>query len=1024
MIPLKLTIKGLYSYREEQVIDFTKLAENHLFGIFGAVGSGKSAILEAMTYALYGETARLGGSDKRSYNMMNLQSQEMLIVFEFKTATNEGESLYQFRVRHTRNSKKFDDVRSPARTASIWKDAEWQPLPTTDAESILKLSYENFIKTIIIPQGKFQEFMHMGETQRTRMLRELFGLDRFELSIPTGQLIKETETALSVLQGQLMSLTETNPEEMAAKEAELLEIGDLLEKEKAQLQLLEIAVASIRQLKKLADDRLRIQETLNSLLSKKEEWERREAKANQFQKVVLDFRELVNTEKRLTRELELARNAHSKTVSDLELLLPQLKSAREAAVRAKLAWEARGELEAKIKDCTHLEAIRKATDALIAIEERLKKGEALLLTEAQAIQEKKKAKETADSTIATLRQTMPDEAQVNEALAWYQQRRNLHTQLETSNAQGKAIEAERFELFAEQLTLAKTHLGVDHTGEMLSEALQTALDHIQAEIQAARLDKEQITHKEGLAAYAVDLVAGNPCPLCGAVHHPAPYHPGEAVEKIKSSELVINALEAKLKPLERALASANAISVRLEEKEKQLSNQQTEAVRIQNLLAEHSKAFLWPQYDAGDATKAESDRIEAGKIKSKIIEIESQRSAIDKDLETLLGNQERYRTALERLREERSQSVGLRDSHLQQRTVFVSESDLQLSLEEIAALSQELSAELKSIEFANTTTQETERNLDMKRVELEQRQLSTNSDLVRLEKDAAENKGKIAGMLSASGFASVAEVESILGWNLDLESEQKAVTAFKMELQTAESALAMLVAQAGNEEYNAQKHAETESAILASKAQIDEKTERQSLLREALKRIREELAQRKALEGQQEAQRRRLENLKILERLFVGSGFVKYVSTKYLQELVARADVRFRQLTRNALSLELGTENEFLVRDMLNGGQTRSVKTLSGGQTFQASLCLALALADNVQQHSGSSHNFFFLDEGFGTLDKESLAAVFEALKQLREENRIVGVISHVEEMQQEIEVFLKVTQTEERGSLVKGSWE
>jgi exonuclease SbcC len=109
---------------------------------------------------------------------------------------------------------------------------------------------------------------------------------------------------------------------------------------------------------------------------------------------------------------------------------------------------------------------------------------------------------------------------------------------------------------------------------------------------------------------------------------------------------------------------------------------------------------------------------------------------------------------------------------------------------------------------------------------------------------------------------------------------------------------------------------------------------------------------------------------------------------------------------------------------MLNGGQTRSVKTLSGGQTFQASLCLALALADNVQQHSGSSHNFFFLDEGFGTLDKESLAAVFEALKQLRQENRIVGVISHVEEMQQEIEVYLKVTQTEERGSLVKGSWE
>ncbi|MFN8398201.1 MAG: SbcC/MukB-like Walker B domain-containing protein [Bacteroidia bacterium] len=150
---------------------------------------------------------------------------------------------------------------------------------------------------------------------------------------------------------------------------------------------------------------------------------------------------------------------------------------------------------------------------------------------------------------------------------------------------------------------------------------------------------------------------------------------------------------------------------------------------------------------------------------------------------------------------------------------------------------------------------------------------------------------------------------------------------------------------------------------------------------------------------------------------------MKYVSTIYLQELVARADHRFRQLTRNALSLELGDDNEFLVRDMLNGGQTRSVKTLSGGQTFQASLSLALALADNVQQLSGSHHNFFFLDEGFGTLDRDSLQIVFDTLKQLRSENRIVGLISHVDEMQQEIEVFLRVSQTEERGSQVVGSW-
>jgi exonuclease SbcC len=107
----------------------------------------------------------------------------------------------------------------------------------------------------------------------------------------------------------------------------------------------------------------------------------------------------------------------------------------------------------------------------------------------------------------------------------------------------------------------------------------------------------------------------------------------------------------------------------------------------------------------------------------------------------------------------------------------------------------------------------------------------------------------------------------------------------------------------------------------------------------------------------------------------------------------------------------------------MNGGKQRSVKTLSGGQTFQASLALALALADNIQKITESNQNFFFLDEGFGSLDKESLSIVFDTLKSLRKENRIVGVISHVEEMQQEIETHLQIENHEEKGSIIHPSW-
>jgi exonuclease SbcC len=157
--------------------------------------------------------------------------------------------------------------------------------------------------------------------------------------------------------------------------------------------------------------------------------------------------------------------------------------------------------------------------------------------------------------------------------------------------------------------------------------------------------------------------------------------------------------------------------------------------------------------------------------------------------------------------------------------------------------------------------------------------------------------------------------------------------------------------------------------------------------------------------------------------MFRESGFVNYVSSVYLQNLCKAANERFYKLTRQKLQLEVTDKNEFQIRDFLHNGQVRSVKTLSGGQTFQAALCLALALADNIQQLTQSSQNFFFLDEGFGSLDRESLQIVFDTLKALRKENRIVGVISHVEEMQYEIDTYLRIVNDEVTGSVVHSSW-
>jgi exonuclease SbcC len=223
--------------------------------------------------------------------------------------------------------------------------------------------------------------------------------------------------------------------------------------------------------------------------------------------------------------------------------------------------------------------------------------------------------------------------------------------------------------------------------------------------------------------------------------------------------------------------------------------------------------------------------------------------------------------------------------------------------------------------------------------------------------------------------------------------------------------------------YEPEKHQQLLSEIAWGKELLNQRNQELGKIEELLRKLQHDLENQAQLRKELENLELRAENIKTLKSLFKASGFVNYISSVYLQNLCNAANDRFFQLTRQKLSLEITEDNNFQVRDFLNGGKVRSVKTLSGGQTFQAALSLALALADNIQKITDSNQNFFFLDEGFGSLDKDSLAVVFDTLKSLRKENRIVGVISHVEEMQQEIDTHLRIENHEESGSRILTSW-
>ncbi|MDK2932472.1 MAG: repair protein SbcC/Rad50, partial [Clostridiales bacterium] len=167
---------------------------------------------------------------------------------------------------------------------------------------------------------------------------------------------------------------------------------------------------------------------------------------------------------------------------------------------------------------------------------------------------------------------------------------------------------------------------------------------------------------------------------------------------------------------------------------------------------------------------------------------------------------------------------------------------------------------------------------------------------------------------------------------------------------------------------------------------------------------------------------RQKEMLEQIQKLLKGNSFVEFISEERLRYIAKEASETLGVLTKYRYALELDTDNGFIIRDNANGGVHRMVSSLSGGETFLTSLSLALALSSQIQLKGQSPLEFFFLDEGFGTLDTKLLDTVMDALERLSTQKRVIGIISHVPELKNRIarRLIVEPPSAEGRGSRVK----
>ena len=261
MIPVRLEIEGLYSYRERQTVEFETLTAAGLFGIFGAVGSGKSSILEGILLALYGSTERLSATGERS-SMVNLQSDLLSVNFTFRAGKNNAQT-YLARYSAKRNKKDFEKIETSDHVFYQLNQGSWEAIPDK-AETLLGMSKEHFKQTIIIPQGKFREFIDQKPLERAEMMQQLFGLERFDLAAKTGSLRKEAELEKTRLKALMDNLEGISAESLSEKRHEASELEE--QSQKSSKALAE-ADQEFRQLELTRKSFLQLQELNTQLIA-------------------------------------------------------------------------------------------------------------------------------------------------------------------------------------------------------------------------------------------------------------------------------------------------------------------------------------------------------------------------------------------------------------------------------------------------------------------------------------------------------------------------------------------------------------------------------------------------------------------------------------------------------------------------------------------------------------------------------------------------------------------------------------
>lgn len=1029
MQPKSLQMKNFGPFIDEK-LDFSQLQAGGLFLISGKTGAGKTTIFDGMTFALFGETSGNLRSGKEMRSMFASPTEETSVTFTFE----HQRFTYQIQRKpeQTLAKKRGDGVTNQtAKVQLTIFDADGkekkQISKRTEVDAFIKdllqLDAKQFFQIMMLPQGEFRNFLIASSNEKERVLRNLFGTEMYQ---QFNEWLKEQDKAQSrklehqqLVASQIMERFEWEEEQEVLTVAECLTLwGQDLEKQQIQLQqLLQRKDQTMQEMKAAQEafyrakeienariERQGLQEKARELHAKKTEIAQKKAQLNQLV-WALEHQEIMQQKEERVKEAQQAAQQINETKQQLQEIQQQ-----------QISWQDQRSL---------IDGIKKKQEAASQKVQRIQQ-QIPLAQRTQAQQE-----EVAQLEKAAQQQTI-ELTKINQAQASAKtQAQHLAEEIDTLRGfQAEAVKLVETQAQVEKWQQAKMlfHEAKQKAGEQQQIHSELVLEQQQLTASLLELQKtlKQETSQNArmqIARLRLLLEENEPCPVCGSLDHPnTQEHTTYRIEDIIASEQRLEQTQEKLTKIQQQVSANQTLQ---EQATLRISEWQATSAAAQKQVelawtaVQQAFAALQP-IENQEAITEETTVAELKKRQSfnqqkaaSYEEAQKKHQAVNEQLATFNDSYQQVSEQVKKAQEARQLAEGKLAS-LQEQLAGATYEQLQADLGETNGLLMEYTQQIEADARQEAQINEQQAILSEKLKNLQQ---------FFEEKQAAKTKAeqRLTQRLQEAGMTEET-MRNLIAQAPQTTILSEEIKTYEQETAFVQQRLALLDAQLKEQATIDLNQLETAYLQLQTvMEELQQETVRKQEKVNGNQRLFDEL---QVIYQQNVEELAQLGQLQQLAETINGENVKKtslerYVLQQFLTEILEVANERLARLTRGRYQFELAdkvgsyrssTGLEIDIYDD-NAGQVRRAHTLSGGESFIAALALAISLADVIQQRAGGIEiEALFIDEGFGSLDEESLEMAMEALEMIENEGRMIGIISHVRELRARIlqQVFVE----------------